>query len=266
MPFIEFADFNRDGMTDMAFTSETGVLTILYNQYSAPGPKSTNLCSDVGNTSDLKNRKMFPTFPFSASDNGVTQVKLADQSKKTVSFEGLAPSMPSYSEEPAVPGRLRVTDVDMDGYPDVVMTLAFKNTTADFTKTAVLLNQAGEDGERKLKQVKPGDGTYLSNVLAQAGENAAFLTFIDMDDDGKLDFIVQKESKDDPQIKILYNNIVSDNFFIKALSVNSELKKSNNVYNDYSIGSSYRFVITDMEDTKLVTVGSQRFQSGYMSL
>ena len=31
MPFIEFADFNRDGMTDMAFASETGVLTILYN-------------------------------------------------------------------------------------------------------------------------------------------------------------------------------------------------------------------------------------------
>ena len=60
MPFMEFADFNRDGMIDMAFASESGVLTILYNQFSAPGPKATNLCSDVGNTSDLKNRKMFP--------------------------------------------------------------------------------------------------------------------------------------------------------------------------------------------------------------
>ena len=71
---------------------------------------------------------------------------------------------------------------------------------------------------------------------------------------------------DTPQVKIIYNNIVSDNFFIKALSVNSELKKSQNVYNDYSIGPTYRFVITDMEDQKLVTVGSQRFQSGYSSL
>ena len=66
MPFIEFADFNRDGMIDMAFASESGTLTILYNQFSAPGPKSTNLCSDVGNTRDLKNRKIFPTFPFDA--------------------------------------------------------------------------------------------------------------------------------------------------------------------------------------------------------
>jgi len=59
-----------------------------------------------------------------------------------------------------------------------------------------------------------------------------------------------------PQVFILYNNIVSDNFFIKALSVNSELKKSQNIYNDYTIGASYRFVITDMEDNRLVTVGS----------
>ena len=31
MPLIEFSDFNRDGMTDMAFMSETGVLNVLLN-------------------------------------------------------------------------------------------------------------------------------------------------------------------------------------------------------------------------------------------
>ena len=92
-----------------------------------------------------------------------------------------------------------------------------------------------------------------------AGDNASFLTFIDVDDDGKLDFILQKEESGVPQVTILYNNIVSDNFFIKALSVNSELQKSQNIYNDYTIGASYRFVITDMEDNRLVTVGSQRY-------
>ena len=85
-------------------------------------------------------------------------------------------------------------------------------------------------------------------MLRMAGSDSAFVSFIDLDDDGKLDFVLQKESASDPQVKMLYNNIVSDNFFIKALSVNSELKKSNNVYNDYTVGASYRFVITDMED------------------
>ena len=50
MPFIEIADFNRDGMLDMAFVSDTGVLNILLNQFSSPGHKATNLCNDVGNT------------------------------------------------------------------------------------------------------------------------------------------------------------------------------------------------------------------------
>jgi len=74
-----------------------------------------------------------------------------------------------------------------------------------------------------------------------------------------VDFLVQKEVDGNSQLTILYNNIVSDSFFIKALSVNSELKKSNNVYNDYTTGTSFRFVITDMDDNKLVTVGSQKF-------
>ena len=77
---------------------------------------------------------------------------------------------------------------------------------------------------------------------------------------------MQQNENGVPVVKILYNNIVSDNFFIKALSVNSELKKSNNIYNDYVIGASYRFVVTDMNDNRMVTVGSQRFQSNYLSL
>ena len=153
----------------------------------------------------------------------------------------------------------------MDGFPDLVMTMAFTNSTSDFTMTTILRNEQGDDGERKLKQVKRDDGSYLSKLLRYAGEDTAFVNFIDLDDDGKLDFILQKESETDPQINIIYNNIVSDNFFIKALSVNSELKKSNNVYNDYTVGASYRFVITDMEDNKRVTVGSQRYQSNYMA-
>ena len=132
--------------------------------------------------------------------------------------------------------------------------------------TTILRNEAGDDGERKLQQVKRDDGSYLSKVLRYAGDDTAFLSFIDLDDDGKLDFLMQKEDETQPTLNVIYNNIQTDNFFIKALSVNQELKKSNNVYNDYTIGASYRFVITDMDDNKQVVVGSQRFQNGYMSM
>ena len=52
-------------MLDLAFVTEKGVLNVLLNQYSMPGPKATNLCNDVGNTRDLKNKPIFPTYPFS---------------------------------------------------------------------------------------------------------------------------------------------------------------------------------------------------------
>lgn len=70
MPFLELADFNRDGMIDMAFASETGVLNILFNQFTSPGPKATNLCNDVGNTADLL-KPIFPEYPFKADQKGV---------------------------------------------------------------------------------------------------------------------------------------------------------------------------------------------------
>ena len=150
------------------------------------------------------------------------------------------------------------------------MTLSFKNTTtttpAYFTRSIILLNKESDNGKRSLAQVKSSDDSYLAKVVQMAGDSAELLSFMDIDDDGKLDFVLQKKEQGVPQVKILYNNIVSDNFFIKALSVNSELKKSQNVYNDYTLGASYRFVVTDMQDNKLVMVGSQRYQSGYMSL
>ena len=65
---------------------------------------------------------------------------------------------------------------------------------------------------------------------------------------------------------MLYNSVVTDAFFMKALMVNSPQLKSDNVYTDNTIGPSYRFVITDTQDVKLVLASSQSFQSGYMSL
>mgnify|MGYP006969966362 FL=1 len=55
---------------------------------------------------------------------------------------------------------------------------------------------------------------------------------------------------------MLYNNVYNDNFFIKAMMLNSKQEKSDNIYGDNTIGASYRFVITDLEDKKFIVVGS----------
>ena len=85
---------------------------------------------------------MFATFPFDAEQSGVTQVRIKDSSEDEPTFLGIADSMPQASgaSEAPVPGRLRVSDIDMDGYPDIAMTLKFKNSTDTFSKTTFLLN------------------------------------------------------------------------------------------------------------------------------
>ena len=96
-----------------------------------------------------------------------------------------------------MPGRLRIADVNQDGFTDLVMTLSFKNTTsttpAYFTRSIILLNEESDNGKRSLAQVKSSDDSYLAKVVQMAGDSAELLSFMDIDDDGKLDFVLQKK-------------------------------------------------------------------------
>ena len=64
----------------------------------------------------------------------------------------------------------------------------------------------------------------MSTIIKTAGDVGELVTYIDIDEDGKLDVIVQKK---DPILKastliVLYNSVYNDNFFMKALMLNSE--------------------------------------------
>jgi hypothetical protein len=99
----------------------------------------------------------------------------------------------------------------------------------------------------------------LADIIKEAGDTGAFVAGIDVDEDGALDIILQKfdeEEKLQPKLMMLYNSVVSDSFFMKAQMVNSDQLKDNNIYTDNTIGPSYRFVVTDTADNKLVIASS----------
>jgi len=58
---------------------------------------------------------------------------------------------------------------------------------------------------------------------------------------------------------MLYNSVDTDAYFMKALMVNSEQLKDNNIYTDNTVGASYRFVVTSTSDDKLVIASSQAY-------
>lgn len=77
--------------------------------------------------------------------------------------------------------------------------------------------------------------------------------FIDIDEDGRLDILLQKKSETTAHTDLLavYNNYVKDTFFLKALMVDST-----NAYGNALSGVSYRLIVTDLNDNKLVVIGS----------
>lgn len=50
-----------------------------------------------------------------------------------------------------------------------------------------------------------------------AGGDTVMLVPMDVDEDGRLDILVQKDNSDMANIGLLYNNEVFDSFYIKAM-------------------------------------------------
>lgn len=83
------------------------------------------------------------------------------------------------------------------------------------------------------------------------------MTFIDIDEDGLLDYVIQKKNKDGlPYLMVLYNNVETDNFFMKAMFLNAKQTMRDIKYGYSGMGVSYRFVMTGLDDKKLMVVGS----------
>ena len=86
---------------------------------------------------------------------------------------------------------------------------------------------------------------------------------IDLNEDGKLEIICQILRPDGKMdIKIIYNNVWLDSFFLKSMMIYDHVDTkgntttSTNHYGDVVIGSSFRFVTTKLSDEKIIVVGS----------
>lgn len=77
-----------------------------------------------------------------------------------------------------------MADIDHDGYVDVIMTLQNYDGS---TVTYLYANVASEDtlGPRDLEA-----SSALDDVIGYAGSTAKLMTFMDVDEDGRLDYLI----------------------------------------------------------------------------
>jgi|JI10StandDraft_1071094.scaffolds.fasta_scaffold1394270_1 hypothetical protein len=116
VPMVDFADMDRSGMFDMVFFMQKKIYT-LFNKQKAMSDTSSDLCRKEASNESLANYKIFDTIPLhESSDYDQDYVN-----RQTVENVPIYNSLQNSAE--TIPGRVRIGDIDADGYPDIVITL-----------------------------------------------------------------------------------------------------------------------------------------------
>ena len=96
---------------------------------------------------------------------------------------------------PGIPGRLRFADLNSDGYPDAVLTLQLSSEDGKETgtMTGVWMNTEGNSTDTKIERELLRGNTpeqYYKKISEEAGQDGELVTFLDVDEDGRLDIIL----------------------------------------------------------------------------
>ncbi|KAI0081457.1 hypothetical protein K474DRAFT_1613628 [Panus rudis PR-1116 ss-1] len=297
---VTFSDVDRDGTMDMVFvtcdsvSSSTGVgsncmLNIAYNKQlplcpstTSPSVKNgkricrppTNLC-----TAD-------PDFRYNlneGSDNpDFVRISIASIfPNPSSSSRPLSLLVMDTTHNPHLPLPLKLGDVNQDGFPDLLAVLA-TGSGSDAEKTPYLAYSVpcrkgvvGCDehggGRRGWKVLRRG-GEVLRNV-----KDARGIAFLDMDEDGTLDVMVQRTGQQrEGNVLFVQNNFYYDAFFLKAIVLNgactSGLCTSPNGslrYHPYGVsysGATYKYTVLDTSGRRSAAEVAQLPQTAYQSL
>ncbi|KAJ1310568.1 hypothetical protein OPQ81_007297 [Rhizoctonia solani] len=310
---VSFADMDRDGTLDMvfpvcqSFSSKTGVgldcsIHIAYNKQIPLCPSAGGISSGGG-----KNKCRSPGNLCVADDAFVFD--MSDSAGDAYSIIPLSSALPNYnsllltdtSHNPPLPVRLHLGDANLDGFPDI---LAVAVGEAGIERVpALLYSVPGKDGpstSAKVHDGKPsvqqlfGVGRNVSVSAASATHHRRFfktvkhgteplaeitdargVSFIDLDEDGTLDILVQRNgAQTGSRIAFIQNNFFQDAFFLKAIVLNGACpsgvcEKSSGKYKPFGAtnpGASFKYTVLDTRGERSAAFGTQLPQTGYQAL
>lgn len=163
----------------------------------------------------------------------------------------------------SLPATLRAGDLDMDGYPDLIINLQSKKKATEF-QTVIMRNVPCENCfTGRTVQIEweiPG----LKDV-----PNVQLSAFFDIFEDGTLDVLVSTYIKDKWQIHALQNTEIFDSCFLKVLVLNGLCRHHNCSMEPYGVnqpGPMVRYNMTTQDGTPLVSTSVQLSQSAYFPL
>lgn len=278
------SDINRDGMLDLVFpiTSRFPRLLIVYNllniesrydwqsDYCSKHNSEDNpltaifrILTNIDNTSSLEIKNDM--------DNNYKNVVVTIYEEENQIFynDNLNEYTDSKSVDLSLKGTnnaiIRIGDVNSDSYPDISFVLY--NTKTKQSKAYVFLNcyLSVEDIDNvdsiyKRTFLSECDGKSL-DLSKTLNNNVDSISYFDLDDNGQLDLLIVKKDYDITNARYNYNltgyfnNYIYDSFFLKSI-----LTRYKNIYVSNSIGTSYRYIATNLIGTRRMDVSFQNAQ------
>ncbi|KAI8999088.1 hypothetical protein BD414DRAFT_476952 [Trametes punicea] len=297
---ISFADIDRDGTLDMFFatcasvSSSTGIgstcsINVAYN-------KQLPLCTS-STVSEMQNGKRVcrppddlctadPNFRFDLTERSDNDAFVRIPLSYIFPPTSQSPTSPSLlvmdtTQNPPVPLPIKLGDVNQDGFPDL-LAVVVTGTGSHRSRTPQLAlsvpctkGVAGCNGDgtgRRGWRVVKKDVNPLTNV-----RDARSVAFLDMDEDGTLDIMVQRTG-DQGQGNILFiqNNFYYDAFFLKAIVLNGACGSGTcpaadggEKYHPYGVsysGATYKYTVLDTSGRRSAAQVGQMPQAAYQSL
>ncbi|KAJ7494497.1 hypothetical protein B0H11DRAFT_2004943 [Mycena galericulata] len=285
---VSFADVDRDGTIDMVFTtcssvsSSTGVgtdcaINIAYNQ-------QLSLCTSTGNSGLKKGVRTCrppedlctadPAFKFdlttSVDNDAFARIPINSL------FPGSSLVVLDTTQVPPLPISLKLGDANLDGFPDLLVIIA---AGQDHIPKMLFSVPCGSgvvgcvNGSGKRGWGVPTKGTEILDTV----KDARSMSFLDMDEDGTLDIMVQRTGgSGQGNILFVQNNFYYDAFFLKAIVLNGACgngwcygPNGTDRYHPFGVsysGASYKYTVLDTKGGRSAAQVGQLPQTSYQSL
>ena len=204
---VTFADVNKDGKADLLFPVGNDRIHILFNSNSA-----SHTCE--------------------FDENALRNFTLLDLNSEisTEWKEILDLPLEMYPGTEDFPATIRLSDMDLDGYPDLLVTLQGENgpEVVYFHNTNGRVFDIDSNAE-------------YEKIRETGGEIGGFF---DLDENGVMDVLVTWRNDSGVRVRSYYNNLVEDTFHIKAVM------RDGSSYSAYP-GAVFTYTVTDMDMNSL---------------
>jgi len=266
---ISFADMDGDGTIDMVFYEHvvTGSWTkkkefnlhIVYN-------KQIPLCSKTVETNcrsvhDLCSADDKYEFNFDLEGDGHIKIPI----KAPIEYDNL------YGEA-NIPIPIRIGDINMDGYPDIVLSISETSKPIEIYQSVPCNTKLGCNENATKANRRTLLYSEHSKVLNRR-QNIRSAAFMDIEENGTVDILLFGEQDADKRIYTVVNSLHNDAFFMKTITLNgacpSICSNSDKKYSPFGvnhIGSTYKFTVIDLVGQKRANQVAQLSQSNYNAL